>query len=152
MREDAFSVPGASRVTLTVEIAGQSAVTYELKPPESGDPMKIALEANIEDPPPLELLPSVLITPSSFIKGFRLVIENIKSFDWRRDSQPHSPRRGSDVEAWLKDRRVEYIYWNGASGERRGVEWGVVDRLLDDYRLRADTRLALDADISEAGL
>ena len=56
---------------------------------------------------------------------------------------PHAPTRGSDVEAWIKsfrDRRPKTSPW-----------FVTLDRLLDDYRLRADTGLPLAADISEAG-
>lgn len=43
----------------------------------------------------------------------------------------HSPRRGSDVEAWLKAERDKY--------QERTEAWYALDELLDDYRLRADT-------------
>lgn len=55
----------------------------------------------------------------------------------------HTPTRGSDVEDWIKrnrDRRPKGSPW-----------FAVLDKLLDDYRLRADTGLDLDDDIREAG-
>ena len=59
----------------------------------------------------------------------------------------HRPARGSDVEAWLRDKRYEH---EGPRGER-DVAWRVLDTLLEDYRLRADTGLLLHQDIEEAG-
>lgn len=53
----------------------------------------------------------------------------------------HSPTRGSDVEDWLKRHRDRCA---------KGTPWfSTVDELLDDYRLRADTGLDLDADLDE---
>jgi hypothetical protein len=46
------------------------------------------------------------------------------------EPEPHRPTRGSDVEAWIKadrDRRP-----------RTSPAYVTLDRLLDDYRLRAD--------------
>lgn len=46
------------------------------------------------------------------------------------------PRRGDGFEKWLKSQRDEYT--------KNTVSWNVVDILLDDYRLHADTGTALD--------
>jgi hypothetical protein len=52
--------------------------------------------------------------------------------------EQHRPRRGSDVEAWLKRRRDEWV--------PRGSEvHRALDGLLDEYRRRADYALPLDA-------
>lgn len=48
----------------------------------------------------------------------------------------HQPRRGDDVEAWLKR-------WRGMLG---GSRWLAVDAMLDEYRLHADTGTPLDGD------
>lgn len=53
------------------------------------------------------------------------------------------PKRGDEVEAWLKHVRDEYPHGYG--------EWNALDNLLDEYRLRADTGLTLDRPIEEAG-
>lgn len=54
----------------------------------------------------------------------------------------YSPRRGSDVEVWITSWRDRYP---------PGPAWKVLDDLLHDYRLRADTGLNLHADIADAG-
>lgn len=52
----------------------------------------------------------------------------------------HEPRRGSDVEQWLRRERDRY-------GQDRSVtEWRVLDDLIDDYRLHADTGVPIDSD------
>jgi hypothetical protein len=63
----------------------------------------------------------------------------------------HRPARGSDVEAYLKERRDEHEGWNASHGVMRDVAWHALDNLLEDYRLRADTGLLLHQDIEEAG-
>lgn len=52
---------------------------------------------------------------------------------------PHQPRRGSDVEAWLKRKRDEISDLDAPAARF------VLDDLLDDYRLRADTGVPLDS-------
>jgi hypothetical protein len=53
----------------------------------------------------------------------------------------HRPTRGSDVENWIKSARDR---------RERGTPWySVLDRMLDDYRLRADHGLDLDANLRE---
>jgi hypothetical protein len=55
----------------------------------------------------------------------------------------HTPRRGSDVEAYIRGFRDMYP---------KGTPWwATLDELLDDYRLRADTGLSLGVDISLSG-
>lgn len=51
-------------------------------------------------------------------------------------AEPHEPHRGSDVEAWIKRTRDEY-------GSSTDDAWRVLDDLLNDYRLHADTGTAL---------
>lgn len=58
----------------------------------------------------------------------------------------HQARRGDDVEAWLKRDRDALL--------ADGSDWGqeaaaVVDDLLEDYRLHADTGMPLDAEARE---
>lgn len=47
----------------------------------------------------------------------------------------HTPHRGSDVEAFIKQARDG---WDKGD-ELQGVIWRALDRLLDDYRLHAAT-------------
>jgi hypothetical protein len=57
----------------------------------------------------------------------------------------HRPHRGDEVERWLKTRRdAEKDVWGETDA------YGPYDRLLDEYRLRADTGLLLHEDISLA--
>lgn len=51
------------------------------------------------------------------------------------------PQRGDDVEAWIRRFRDRI--------DPTRVSWGVVDDLLDDYRLHADTGTPLTEDASE---
>lgn len=54
--------------------------------------------------------------------------------------EQHRPHRGSDVEAWLKRRRDEWV--------PRGSEvHRALDGLLDEYRRRADYGLPLNASL-----
>jgi hypothetical protein len=53
----------------------------------------------------------------------------------------HMPRRGSDVEQWIKRFRDAYIPGMSA--------WIALDDLLDDYRLRADLGTPLDQPVKE---
>lgn len=54
----------------------------------------------------------------------------------------HRPRRGSDVEAWLKRHRDGWAPHEGAGWQEA---YRVLDELLDEYRQRADYALPLDA-------
>jgi hypothetical protein len=54
-------------------------------------------------------------------------------------SLPHQPQRGGDVEAWIKQRRDEY--------RPSSTDWTALDRLLDDYRLHADTGTPLSGEV-----
>lgn len=51
---------------------------------------------------------------------------------------PQQPRRDDEVAKWLKARRDELPrdHW--------GNHWSLIDGLLDDYRLHADTSTPLD--------
>lgn len=60
--------------------------------------------------------------------------------------QPPLPRRGDPVEAWLRahrDRQVDEY------GRTRG--WHLLDNLLDDYRLHADTGTPLGEHVCDGG-
>lgn len=59
----------------------------------------------------------------------------------RLDQITHLPRRGSDVEAWIRREREACDTW----GDRQG--WLLLDGLLDQYRLRADLGLTLTEEI-----
>lgn len=56
---------------------------------------------------------------------------------------PPLPRRGDPVEAWLKAQRDEYRQYCDA--------WTVLDTLLDEYRLHADTGTPLQEHCCEGG-
>jgi tetraacyldisaccharide-1-P 4'-kinase len=55
----------------------------------------------------------------------------------------HVARRGTDVEAWIKRHRDNCHIADG-----RGHDWAVLDDLLDDYRLHADTGVPLGDDVA----
>jgi hypothetical protein len=57
---------------------------------------------------------------------------------------PHTPCRGSDVEAWLKRKRDG---WPQGGGDYGNGGWAAVDMLLDDYRLHADTGVPLGDEV-----
>lgn len=63
----------------------------------------------------------------------------------RLDEITHLPRRGSDVEAWIRREREICDKW----GDRQG--WLQLDSLLDQYRLRADLGLILTEEIETEG-
>jgi hypothetical protein len=56
----------------------------------------------------------------------------------RRVAATSTPRRGDDTEQWLK-------HWRDMCGEG-GDGWHVLDQVLDDYRLHADTGTPLGAE------
>lgn len=56
------------------------------------------------------------------------------------------PRRGDEVEAWIKRTRDLYNR-QGRYGDV--IAWNALDDLLDDYRLHADTGQPLDVHVSE---
>ena len=51
----------------------------------------------------------------------------------------HQPRRGDEVERWLRDWRDGYPGGSPA--------WLAADWLLDDYRLHADAGTPLDTEV-----
>lgn len=57
----------------------------------------------------------------------------------------HKPRRGSDVAAWLKEWRDHSMF--STDDQSRSV----IDSLLDDYRLHADTVTPLDQVVVDGG-
>lgn len=54
------------------------------------------------------------------------------------------PRRGDQFEQWLKQQRDQY-------SEAHDTQWDVIDGLLDQYRLHADTGTPLDQHVCENG-
>lgn len=56
---------------------------------------------------------------------------------------PHQPRRGSDVEAFIKAWRDRY--------QEGGMVWTALDEALDDYRLRSDVGADLVVPREELG-
>lgn len=60
--------------------------------------------------------------------------------------QPPLPRRGDAVEAWLRAHRDQQT---DEYGQTRA--WHLLDGLLDDYRLHADTRTPLDQHVCDGG-
>lgn len=56
---------------------------------------------------------------------------------------PHIPSRGDEFAAWLRARRDEQSVHTHA--------YNTLDRLLDDYRLHADTRTPLHVHVCEGG-
>lgn len=54
-----------------------------------------------------------------------------------------NPRRGDAVEAWLKARRDEY--------REQTDDWFLIDEVLDQYRLHADTGTPLGQHVCEGG-
>jgi DNA polymerase-3 subunit epsilon len=60
---------------------------------------------------------------------------------------PHQPARGDAVEQWLKAQRDAHLDgYNSPS-----PEWHALDRVLDDYRLHADTGTPLGEHACEGG-
>lgn len=57
---------------------------------------------------------------------------------------PHRPARGDDVEAWLRIERDRYEDHYG-----RMPAWYAIDRVLDTYRLHADTGTPLTEHVCE---
>lgn len=49
------------------------------------------------------------------------------------------PRRGDEVEAWIKRRRDEF--------DHVSTGWIIHDEMLDDYREHADTGTPLDQEV-----
>lgn len=85
--------------------------------------------------------------PNEFGFGFWLDASYLKwcRADLMRGVDEHRPRRGDDVEEWLKRRRDA---WN-RTGER--PEFHALDSLLDRYRECADYGLTLRPEDDEQG-
>lgn len=60
--------------------------------------------------------------------------------------EAHRPRRGDAVATWLKEQRDAHL-----DGYGKPPEWHTLDRLLDLYRLHADTGTPLGQDVREPG-
>lgn len=54
------------------------------------------------------------------------------------------PCRGDQFDQWLKAQRDQY-------SERHDTQWDVINQILDDYRLHADTGTPLDQHVCEGG-
>jgi len=55
----------------------------------------------------------------------------------------HYPKRGDEVEWWLKDFRNQF--------DKESPPWMAIDMLLDDYRLRSDVGANLRVPVEELG-
>jgi hypothetical protein len=53
----------------------------------------------------------------------------------------HIPKRGDDVETWLKEERSKW--------DRNGDAWFAIDDLINSYRLHADTGMPIDQDVTD---
>lgn len=60
-----------------------------------------------------------------------------------RNMQDHYPSRGDQVEAWIKDRRDQYV-GNESGNDYDSGAWTALDNLLDEYRLASDTGQSLE--------
>jgi len=58
---------------------------------------------------------------------------------------PPQPRRGDHVAAWLKAQRDQHV----DGYDSPPPEWHALDRVLDDYRLHADTGTPLDQPLGD---
>jgi hypothetical protein len=104
----------------------------------------------VMDPSPLRLVTEErLARYRETVPGYELVTCVTLSGEWVvADQTPMlpavPPRRGDAVEAWLKAQRDEY-------SRDHDTQWDVIDGLLDEYRLHADTGTPLDQHACEAG-
>lgn len=58
----------------------------------------------------------------------------------------HVPKRGDDIEAWIKQWRDRY----DPNGSDRHIDaWIAADDMLDDYRLHADTGMPIDQAVTD---
>ena len=67
------------------------------------------------------------------------------------DGAGHVARRGSDVEAWIKRARDEFLRPDGGRPLRptmAGAAYDDLDDLLDDYRMHADTGTPLSEPVT----
>lgn len=58
----------------------------------------------------------------------------------------HQPKRGDDVEAWIKRARDEL---GPTDNNAYYHPWFALDQLLDDYRAHADTGTPLSEEVRE---
>jgi hypothetical protein len=89
-------------------------------------------------------------SPTGHAVGCALRAGEIRHFPvdtFGRSLADHTPRRGSDVEAWIKAHRDHWLLQT----RQHAGEYVALDNLLEEYRLRADTGLSLSDDISLAG-
>lgn len=77
-------------------------------------------------------------------EGLGAVRHQIDSYlKHRPDTLPHVPHRGDDVAEWIKRQRLDYSVHSD--------EYTLLDNLLDDYRLHADTGTPLSEDVPTPG-
>lgn len=64
------------------------------------------------------------------------------------EAEPHQAKRGDEIEAWIKAARDQHHrpVIDGLDADR---EWDVLDNLLDNYRLHADTGTRLSEDVPD---
>jgi len=62
------------------------------------------------------------------------------------DAEPHRAMRGDEVERFIRESRD---YWKNTPGDN--TQWQVLDDLLDDYRLHADTGTLLHEEVADHG-
>lgn len=65
---------------------------------------------------------------------------------WLEVNKYTGPRRGDEIEAWIKRARDRFA---GDSDRWYEGAWCALDDLLDDYRLHADAFTSLDVHVSE---
>lgn len=78
-----------------------------------------------------------------WVEDGRRLAEASRQATEEREAAARRPRRGDQVEAWLKAQRDDH------RDADRG-QWTVLDNLLDRYRLHADTGTPLDGHVCEA--
>lgn len=72
-----------------------------------------------------------------------MTAHNFREAFWR-EANNLPPRRGDQVETWLKAQRDEYEV-------ESSEQWKALNELLDTYRLHADTGTPLDQHCCENG-
>lgn len=77
------------------------------------------------------------------VRAFRDLRERFRAARDADAPEAHQCRRDDDVAAWLKRRRDEFEQGKGSEADY----WDILDNLLDDYRLHADTGTPLDTEV-----
>lgn len=58
----------------------------------------------------------------------------------------HIPKRGDDIEVWIKQWRDRYA---PRRNDLDTAAWILADDMLDDYRLHADTGMPIDQAVTD---